>query len=177
MARNQSEVLAMPGEPDHDPETGEIREAAGANIGEYSVSEIAHALKRTLERMGDLASNIAARVEELLNYPPIVLPAEFRTMVSTVRRMVRDALDALINSDVAVARRVLTADDTVDQIHRQMFREMKALAQKDPENMEAPISVLSVSRYLERIADQCTNIAEDVVFLVEGDIVRHRRRR
>jgi len=130
-----------------------------------------------LERMGDLATNIAARVQELLNHPPVVLPAEFRTMVSTVRRMVRDALDALIKSDIAIAREVLAADDVVDQIHRQMFREMKALAQKDPANLEAPISFLSVSRYLERIADQCTNIAEDVIFKVEGEIVRHRHLR
>jgi len=130
-----------------------------------------------LERMGDLAGNIAARAEDLLKYAPVRFPPEFATMVQTVRTMVHDALDTLVQSNVTLARRVLAADDVVDQIHRQMFREMQALAKKDPENMEAPISALSVSRYLERIADQCTNIAEDVIFLVEGEIVRHRRRR
>ena len=130
-----------------------------------------------LERMGDLAGNIAARAQDLLKYDPVRFPLEFATMVQTVRTMVHDALDALIQSDVEISRRVLAADDVVDQIHRQMFREMQLLARKNPDNMEAPISVLSASRYLERIADQCTNIAEDVIFLVEGEIVRHRRRR
>jgi phosphate transport system protein len=130
-----------------------------------------------LERMGDLAGNIAARAEELIKCAPVRLPAEFTTMVETVQRMVADALETLIETDVTIARRVLAADDIVDRIHRQMFREMQAQARHDPANMEGPISVLSVSKYLERIADQCTNIAEDVIFLVEGEIVRHRRRR
>jgi phosphate transport system protein len=130
-----------------------------------------------LERMGDLAGNIAARAQDLLEYDPVRFPPEFSIMVQTVRTMVHDALDALIQSDVVISRRVLAADDVVDQIHRQMFREMQTIARKNPDNMEAPISVLSASRYLERIADQCTNIAEDVIFLVEGEIVRHRRSR
>jgi len=128
-----------------------------------------------LERMGDLARNIAGRAADLLRQPPIRLPAEFPAMVDTVRRMVRDSLDALVNSDVELARRVLAADDVVDQVHRQMFRDMQAAARKDPDCIEAAINVLSASRNLERIADQCTNIAEDVIFLVEGEIVRHRR--
>ncbi|HEU4419934.1 MAG TPA: phosphate signaling complex protein PhoU [Planctomycetota bacterium] len=130
-----------------------------------------------LERMGDLAGNIAARAEELIKCAPVRLPPEFTTMVETVQRMVADSLATLIESDVTIARRVLAADDIVDRIHRHMVLEMQALARKDPGNMEGPISVMSVSKYLERIADQCTNIAEDVIFLVEGEIVRHRRRR
>ena len=130
-----------------------------------------------LERMGDLAGNIAARAEELIKCAPVRLPAEFTTMVETVQRMVADSLATLIESDVNIARRVLAADDIVDRIHRHMVLEMQALARKDPGNIEGPISVMSVSKYLERIADQCTNIAEDVIFLVEGEIVRHRRRR
>ncbi|HEX6813885.1 MAG TPA: phosphate signaling complex protein PhoU [Planctomycetota bacterium] len=130
-----------------------------------------------LERMGDLAGNIAARAEELIKCAPVRLPPEFTTMIETVKRMVADSLEALIESDVAIARKILAADEIVDRIHRHMFQEMQALAHRDPDNMEGPISVLSVSRYLERIADQCTNIAEDVIFLVEGEIVRHRRRR
>lgn len=130
-----------------------------------------------LERMGDLAGNIAGRAAELLRHDPIRVPPEFPTMIETVRRMVHDSLDALIQSDVALARRVLLADDIVDQIHRQMFRDMQALAKQTPSIIEAAISMLSASRNLERIADQCTNIAEDVIFLVEGEIVRHRRNR
>lgn len=130
-----------------------------------------------LERMGDLAVNIAARAEELLEEEPVRLPPKFVTMIETVRRMVHDALAALILSDVGVARRVVAADEIVDQVHRQMFREMTALATREPARLSAAISLLSVSRYLERIADQSTNIAEDVIFLVEGEIVRHRRTR
>ncbi len=128
-----------------------------------------------LERMGDLAGNIAERAADLLKHDPVRVPPEFRSMVETVRRMVRDALDALVHSDVKLARRVLTADDVVDQVHRQMFREMQSMAQANPPAIEAAINMLSASRNLERIADQCTNIAEDVIFLVEGEIVRHRR--
>jgi phosphate transport system protein len=130
-----------------------------------------------LERMGDLAGNIAARAEELIKCAPVRLPAEFTTMIETVQRMVADALETLIETDVTIARRVLAADDIVDRIHRHMVREMQEEARTDPDNIEGPISVMSASKYLERIADQCTNIAEDVIFLVEGEIVRHRRRR
>jgi phosphate transport system protein len=130
-----------------------------------------------LERMGDLAGNIAGRASDLFKHDPIRFPPEFATMVSTVRAMVHDVLDALIRSDVTLARRVLAADDVVDQIHRQMFRDMQLMAQKAPATIEAAINVLSASRNLERIADQCTNIAEDVIFLVEGEIIRHRRSR
>jgi phosphate transport system protein len=98
-------------------------------------------------------------------------------MVETVQGMVADSLETLVESDVTIARRILAADEIVDGIHRQMVREMQDEARADPDNIEGPISVMSVSKYLERIADQCTNIAEDVIFLVEGEIVRHRRRR
>ncbi|MBM4060910.1 MAG: hypothetical protein FJ265_07415 [Planctomycetes bacterium] len=98
-------------------------------------------------------------------------------MVETVRRMVHDVLAALLGSDVGLARRVIAADDVVDQIHREMFRDMQALARKEPGRIEVTVSMLSVSRYLERIADQSTNIARDVIFLVAGQIVRHRRTR
>jgi phosphate transport system protein len=150
----------------HQPVAGDLR---------YIVAVLK--VNNDLERMGDLAQNIAARAQELGRHPPIRLPAEFATMVETVRTMVRGALDALVDSDVQIARRVLAADQTVDRIHQQMFLEMKEVARQNPDNMEAPISVLSASRNLERIADQCTNIAEDVIFMVEGEIVRHRRRR
>lgn len=130
-----------------------------------------------LERMGDLAVNIAARVGGLLDLEPVRLPPKFVTMVETVRRMVHDVLEAMIESDVDLARRVIAADEIVDRIHRQMFRDLQTMAQKEPGCLEAVINLLSVSRYLERIADQSTNIAEDVIFLVEGEIVRHRRTR
>jgi phosphate transport system protein len=130
-----------------------------------------------LERMGDLAGNIASRVLELLRLDPFRMPPEFRAMVDTVRQMVHDCLDALVNSDVAIAQRVLAADESVDRVHRQMFRHVQTEIRRDLGCLEAAINTLSVSRYFERIADQCTNIAEDVIFLVEGEIVRHRGKR
>lgn len=130
-----------------------------------------------LERMGDLAVNIASRVEAILASPAVALPPQFLTMIEAVRRMVHDALQSLLATDVATARRVMAADEVVDQAHRQMFADMQAMAAAAPAQLPVAISLLSVSRYLERIADQSTNIAEDVVFLVEGEIVRHRRLR
>lgn len=130
-----------------------------------------------LERMGDLAGNIAGRALDLVRIEPIRLLPDFPRMVETVRGMVRDSLDALVNSDVALAQRVLSVDEQVDTIHRQMFEHVQSEARRNPDRIEAAISLLSASRNLERIADQCTNIAEDVIFLVEGEIVRHRPQR
>ena len=127
-----------------------------------------------LERMGDLAANIAERAIDLCACRADRRPPDLGTMVETVRRMVRDTLEALIRTDVALARRVVEADDLVDKIHRDMFAEVRAIASSDPELLDAALLYLSGSRNLERIADQCTNIAEDVIFLVEGEIVRHR---
>jgi phosphate transport system protein len=127
-----------------------------------------------LERMGDLAVNIAERALFLARHPPLPRPEGFDRMVDCARRMVDDCLRALVEQDTAVARRVLAADDEVDAIHRRMFDAMRDLMLRDPKNIERGINILSASRNLERIADQATNIAEDVLFLVEGEIIRHR---
>ncbi len=127
-----------------------------------------------LERMGDLAVNIAERAVDLAALTPDWRPPDFGTMVDTVRRMVRDTLDALIRTDVTLARRVVDADDLVDRIHREMFVGVRQAAGVSVEQVDVALLYLSASRNLERIADQCTNIAEDVIFLVDGEIVRHR---
>lgn len=127
-----------------------------------------------LERMGDLAANIAERALYLTSHEPLPRPAAFDQMVKGVRNMVRTALDSLVEQDPVRAARVLEADDDVDDAHRQMFTEMLQKMRSDPANIDRATQVLSVSRNLERIADQSTNIAEDVLFMVKGEISRHK---
>jgi phosphate transport system protein len=126
-----------------------------------------------LERMGDLAVNIAERALFLSTHKPIDVPLDFRKMLDEVRTMVRDSLDALVNRDTAEARRVLARDDDIDRMHRGMYDILQDIMCADPESTKRAIQVLSVSRNLERIADLATNIAEDVVFMVEGELIRH----
>ena len=127
-----------------------------------------------LERMGDLAVNIAERAEALAALPPIGVQENFRPLVEQVRGMVRNCLDALVNRDTALAQRVCLDDDDVDARHARMYQLIQDLIRLSPEALESAIQALSVSRNLERIADLATNIAEDVVFMVEGEVIRHR---
>ena len=127
-----------------------------------------------LERMGDLAVNIAERASYLTTHEPLAVPQNFSRMVAVVRSMVHDSLAALVALDAQLARSVLKQDDTVDEINKQMYVVMQDLMRKDPAFVERAVNMLSVSRQLERIADSATNIAEDVIFMAEGNIVRHR---
>ena len=127
-----------------------------------------------LERMGDLAVNIAKRAVLLSSQEPIPCPTEFtETLPGVIRAMVHNSLDALIKLDVEMAREVIAMDDVVDNINRQMYSSVQSLIENDNTTIEQGISLLSTSRYLERIADLATNIAEEVVFMVEGVVVRH----
>jgi phosphate transport system protein len=126
-----------------------------------------------LERMGDLAVNISERVAHLAGLDPIPLPKSFEKMLPAVQSMVRDSLNSLVNMDSKLARSVCEVDDEVDTINAGMYDAMQKVMHDDPSTIEMAINALSVSRNLERIADLATNIAEDVVFLVEGEIVRH----
>jgi phosphate transport system protein len=128
-----------------------------------------------LERMGDLAVNIAERALYLSANKPIAAPLDFGHMVEGVRTMLRASLEALVDLNSKLARTVLTADDEIDRIHRGMYATLQDLMKKDPEAVERATQLLSASRHLERIADLATNIAEDVVFMVEGEMVRHGR--
>jgi len=127
-----------------------------------------------LERMGDLAVNVAERVLYLASHEPIGVSLDFERMGEIVRRMVRDCLDALVRRDVDVARRVMADDDKVDAINRGMFGILEDAMQKNPGVVQRAVHLLSASRHLERIADLATNICEDVVFMVDGTVVRHR---
>jgi len=129
-----------------------------------------------LERMGDLAQNIAERALMLAGAPRTAEPpAELRGMMEMVQSMVVRSLDALVRLDADVARGVLRDDEGVDEVHRRMYRSLQERMARHPDRIPDYIQYLSVSRYLERIADQSTNIAEDVIFTAEGDVVRHRR--
>jgi phosphate transport system protein len=127
-----------------------------------------------LERMGDLAVNIAERALYLGDHPAIPIPQELKEMVRNVGTMVRDSLDALVNQDPGLARGVCRADDVVDEFNREMYRILEDVMQDDPSTIGRALNTLSASRNLERIADAATNIAEDIVFMVEGEVIKHR---
>ncbi|PCK07099.1 MAG: phosphate transport system regulatory protein PhoU [Alteromonadaceae bacterium] len=127
-----------------------------------------------LERMGDLAVNVAKRAIFLASKEPIPCPIEFTdNMPKNIRTMVHDSLDALVKLDLKLACKVIAMDDEVDDVNRQMYAEAQKLMEDDPSTIKRAIGMLSSSRYLERIADLATNIAEDVIFMVEGEVVRH----
>jgi len=127
-----------------------------------------------LERMGDLAQNIAERAAFLATHDPLDVDLDFDRMVEQVRSMVSRGLDALVNLDTRLARAVCSEDDQVDHYNKQMFTQLQDLMARRPETIERAVQLLSVSRHLERIADLATNIAEDIVFMVEGEVIRHR---
>ncbi|MBC8270943.1 MAG: phosphate signaling complex protein PhoU [Gammaproteobacteria bacterium] len=127
-----------------------------------------------LERIGDLAENLTARAVYLAEREPMPEPmAIINGMFVTTRSMLKDSLDSLVKLDVDLARKVIAQDDGVDQINRQMYDDFRQMMARDASMIEQATSWLSCSRYLERIADLATNISEDVVFMVEGEVVRH----
>ena len=127
-----------------------------------------------LERIADLASNIAERTIDLSKAAPITFPSTFLDMAEKSQWMLKASLDAFVDLDPGLARKVCFADDEVDIALKEMYRLFKNEVLHDPERIERLTQLLSVSRYLERMADLATNIAEDVVYLSEGQIVRHR---
>src|SRR6266849_2779925 len=136
---------------------------------------IAAALKinNELERMADLAEDIAERAAHLALLPAIPVPDGLQGMTDLTTTMVRQSLDAFVNLDARQARRVCRLDDTVDRYNNEIIQELIALMRESPAMVEPGLSLFSATRHLERIADHATNIAEDVVYLVEGTIIRH----
>lgn len=126
-----------------------------------------------LERMGDLAAHIAERTIDLLKQDPLSIALPLEAMGERVRGMVRDGLDSLVQHDAALARRVCEEDAAIDRMHREMFSLLTVHMEQDVTTIERAVGLLSLSRYLERIADHTTNIAEDLVFQVEGEVIRH----
>lgn len=130
-------------------------------------------MNNDLERIGDLATNIAERARFLCTQGEITSRFDFRVMSEQVLTMLKKSLDAVINLDANLARDVIKMDDSIDDMNRETFRHVEQEIIKDPDSCGCLIRLLSVSRYLERIADHTTNIAEDVIYLKDGEIVRH----
>lgn len=127
-----------------------------------------------LERMGDFATNIAQRALFLSEQDPLPDLVEFiNDLPAMVQKMVRNTLDALVKMNTEIAQSVILADDAVDDINRLMFKKVNETIIEDSSTTERAISLLSTTRYLERIADLSTNIAEDVIFMVDGNVIRH----
>ncbi len=131
-------------------------------------------INNDLERMGDLAKNIAKRVAQLEGAGPVDLPPEIRTMAMQAEEMVRECLAAVIDADPVLARRIREQDDVVDDARQKVRKRILAGIKEHPENVEVLLRVNSITKHIERIADMATNVAEDVIYMVEGDIVRHR---
>ena len=126
-----------------------------------------------LERMADLACNIAERAKSLDLYPLYPVPAEIKEMVAISTKMVKDALDAFVEHDPKKAVQVIHEDDRMDSLNRTVIQQIQDTMRQSPEDVDPALHCFSASRHLERISDLATNIAEDVIYLVDGNIVRH----
>ncbi|MBI1898332.1 MAG: phosphate signaling complex protein PhoU [Acidobacteria bacterium] len=126
-----------------------------------------------LERMGDLAVNIVERALDLIHLPQVKPLIDIPRMAQLAESMVRKALDAFVKRDSDLARSVLLADDSVDELRTAVHNELVAFMQRDPAVVPQAVDLILISRHLERIADHATNIAEDILFLVKGVDVRH----
>ena len=131
-------------------------------------------INNDLERIGDLAGNIAKRTTSLAQWKTREVPFNLPEMLTLAVAMVKKSTDALINMDTKMAYEVGASDDRMDEMHRLAFKAIQQEIKKKPESVEYFILLLSVSRTLERIADHATNIAEDVIYMVDGEIIRHR---
>jgi len=132
-------------------------------------------INNDLERIGDLTANLAARTAYLAKAPDVPIAEDIFIMATLAQKMVKESLDALVNMDVGLAQTVCETDEQVDNLHKKMFIFVEETIKKDISNLDGYMQQLGISRYLERIADHATNIAEDVMYMVEGKIRRHVR--
>ena len=126
-----------------------------------------------LERMGDQAVNISHRVKSLIDGPELPVSLPIDEMTNAVQRMVSLSLEALVSQDPAIARKVVDMDDIVDDLNAQTYDLIRETIQADPSLVTSAMSMATISSNLERIGDLCTNIAEEVIFMVEGQVIRH----
>ena len=151
------ELLAL-----HQPTAGDLR-----------VITTAMKIVTDLERIGDQAVNIAQRVLELSQEPQLKPYIDLPRMAERAQRMVKDSLDAFVTRDTALARDVCAADNDVDALKEQVFRELLTFMMEDARTIPRAIRLILISRFLERVADHATNIAEMVIYMVESRMVRH----
>jgi phosphate transport system protein len=126
-----------------------------------------------LERVGDLAINIAEAASRYLAHAPVKELVDIPRMANIAQGMLRDALDSFVRRDINLAQRVLDQDDDLDALKTQVFRDLLAYMLKDPQTIEPSLDLILISRHLERIGDHATNIAEDVIYMVSAKDVRH----
>ena len=126
-----------------------------------------------LERVGDLAINIVEAARQYVQHPPVKKLIDIPRMATIAQAMLRDALDAFVRRDTALAQRVLDQDDVLDDLKTQIFRELITYMLQTPATIEPALDLILISRHLERIGDHATNIAEDVIFMVSAKDVRH----
>ena len=132
-------------------------------------------INNELERIGDQAVNIAQRVQVIAKRPKPPFRFDYSDMGEKAQKMLRMSLDALVNLDLDLAYRVINMDDEVDQIKSDAYDKIKQAIKDLPERVGYYINLLLISRHLERLADHATNIAEEVIYLVEGEIFRHKQ--
>ncbi len=154
-----------------------VRMLRDGNLNAEDIRQVVATLKITndLERMGDLAVNLAERVVSLTQMHPVDQPPELEPMVEAVGAMVKKSLGALIFRSVVLAGEVLESDDLVDRYRDQIFERLMSTMTERPAEIGPNLQFILVSRYLERLADHATNIAEDIIFWVRGLDVRHGR--
>jgi phosphate transport system protein len=133
-------------------------------------------INNDLERIGDLAVNIAHKAAAFAAEPPLEIPFDIAGMWAKTQAMLRDSLDALVNMDARLAQSVCARDDEVDRMKHEIRVALEEMIRHEPAQASPLLRLLAVSRNLERIADCATNIAEDVIYMVEGKIVRHHER-
>ena len=126
-----------------------------------------------LERVGDLAVNIAEAAKRYAMHAPVKKLIDIPRMAAIAQSMLRDALDAYVRRDIALAQHVLNEDDQLDTLKTQVFRELLTFMLQDPTTIEPSLDLILISRHLERIGDHATNVAEDVIFMVSARDVRH----
>src|ERR1041385_4195753 len=136
---------------------------------------IATALKivKDLERIGDVAVNIAERVLELLEEPEMNRLLDLRIMADAAQKMLKESLDAFVNSDVQLAEKIIFDDKLIDDMYEQTFRKMLSYMLEDPRTISRALKSIFIAKHLERIGDHSANISEMVVFLVRGQDIRH----
>jgi len=147
----------------HQPVAVDLRRIASAMM-----------ISTDLERIADLAEEIAERALHLVAHPQMVIPGRLQRMTDLTTMMVRQSLDSFVNLDGPQAKQVLRMDDEVDRYNNEIIQEVVQAMKRSPDLIEPGLSLFSAVRHLERIADHATNIAEDVLYLIDGEIVRHK---
>jgi phosphate transport system protein len=146
----------------HQPVAGDLR---------YIIAVLK--INNDLERIGDLAVHVAERSQSLVQQPSLDIPFGLGLMADKAQQMLNNVLDAFVYVSAAAARDVCAADREIDDLNREIIQHVKGAVARSPESFEAELQILHIARHLERIADHATNIAEDLIYLIEGRIVRH----